>query len=194
MANRITLPGILGAAAEKLGVSGFAKEVGTTPRTLYNWATNRSPTPGIPALRIAEICSRLCLKPMLYRMPGGGKRDCIASTPQGWIASPFTGQGVRRYSSVVDDPAPATAFLLAEALEFGWPWMGSARHRMIPVWVDQGTAYGLHALLSRAKEVSIMRGQDGVDDLLTYVANRLEEGMRSPGTLEGQVVASLFGI
>ena len=106
MANRIKLPGILGAAAEQIGVSALAKAVGTTPRTLYNWATNHSPTPAIPALRIVELCRHLGLEAMSYRAPNG-TGDLIISTPQGWICEPRAGQGAQRYPGVVDDPVPA---------------------------------------------------------------------------------------
>lgn len=194
MANRIKLPGILGAAAEKLGVSVLAKKAGTNPRTLYNWATNRSPTPAIAAMRIAELCYQLKLKPMLFLQPDGGERDCIASTPQGWIYNPLEGYSPNRYHSVVEDPTPAPSSVMEEAPKFGWPWMGSGRSCLIPVWVDLETAFGLHTLLDRAKEVGTMGETDGVDDLMSYVADRLEEGERRPGSWEGQVVASLFGL
>jgi predicted nucleotidyltransferase len=117
VANHIKLPGILGAAAEHLGVSALAKEAGTNARTLYNWATNRSATPAIPALRLAAACQRLGLNPLRYRMPGGGVQDCIVSTPQGWIVASSAGHGAHRYPCLVDDPAPAPADLLAAAHE-----------------------------------------------------------------------------
>jgi predicted nucleotidyltransferase len=116
MANRIKLPGILGSAAEQVGVSALAKAVGTTPRTLYNWATNHSPTPAIPALRIAELCRQLGLEALRYRSPESGGADLadipsdfILSTPQGWIHEPGTGHGPSRYLGVVEDPVPAPA-------------------------------------------------------------------------------------
>ena len=194
MANRITLPGILGAAAEQLGVSALAKEAGTNPRTLYNWATNRSAIPAIPALRLAEVCQRLRLKPLLYQMPGGGEKDHLASTAQGWLYMPLSGHGAHRYHSPVDDPTPASPDLLAEAPEFGWPWLGAGRNRMIPVWVDLESAYALHGLLAAAKAAKTLDDNAGADDLMSYVADRLEEGLRRPGSWEGQMVTSLFGI
>lgn len=195
MANHIKLPGILGAIAEQLGVSTLAKHVGTTPRTLYNWATNHSPTPAIPAMAITDLCHQLNLKPMLFLQPGAGERDCIASTPQGWLYTPMGDHIPIRYHSVVDDPTPAPHSLVQEAMESGrWPWIGSGRKRMIPVWVDLNTATGLLALLTRAKEAKTMEESDGVDHLLAYVADRLEEGERRPGAWEGQVVSSLFGV
>jgi len=119
MANRIKLPGILGAAAEILGVSALAKEVGTSPRTLYNWATNRSPTPAIPALRIAALCRRLGLNPQLYRVPGGADGECLSSAPQGWIQGPSAGPGAHRYPGVVDDPTPAPRAWMEQASMVG---------------------------------------------------------------------------
>jgi len=193
MANRIKLPGILGAAAEQLGVSVLAKEAGTNTRTLYNWATNRSATPAIPALRLAEVCQRLRLKPLLYQMPGGGEKDCIASTPQGWLYMPLSGNGAHRYQSPVDDPQPAHPDLVQEAPEFGWPWLGSGRGRVVPVCLDLDTAFALKTLLDEAQATKTLPENAGVDDLMAYVAERLEEGLRRPGSWEGQMVASLFG-
>ena len=194
MANRITLPGILGAAAEQLGVSALAKEAGTNTRTLYNWATNRSATPAIAALRLAEVCQRLRLKPLLYQMPGGGEKDHIASTAQGWLYMPLAGHGAHQYHSVVEDPQPAAQELLQEAPEFGWPWLGSGRGRVVPVRLDLDTAFALKTLLGEAQAIKTLPEDAGVDDLLGYVAERLEEGMRRPGSWEAQVVGSLFGL
>lgn len=195
MANHIKLPGILGAIAEKLGVSALAKYVGTTPRTLYNWATNHSPTPAIPAMAIAELCHQLNLKPMLFLQPGASERDCIASTPQGWIYTPMADHIPIRYHSVVEDPTPAPLSLVQETMECGgWPWIGSGRTRMIPVWVDLNTVAGLRALLARSQKRETLQETHGVDDLLSYVADRLEEGERRPNAWEGQVVSSLFGV
>ena len=194
MANRITLPGILGAAAEQLGVSALAKEARTNTRTLYNWATNRSATPAIAALRLAQVCQRLRLKPILYQMPGGSEKDSIASTPYGWLYAPLSGNGAYRYHSPVDDPQPASPELLQQAPEFAWPWLGSGRGRVVPVQLDLDTALALKTLLGEAQAVKSLPDDAGVDDLLSYVAERLEEGLVRPGSWESQMVSSLFGV
>ena len=56
MARPATLPGIWGALAAPLGVSGLAETLGTNPRTLNNWARNVSPVPAIEAGLLADLC------------------------------------------------------------------------------------------------------------------------------------------
>lgn len=86
---------------------------------------------------------------MPYQQPGGGERDCIASTPHGWFYAPWAGNGLHRYHSLVEDPQPA----VQEASEFGWPWRGSRRGRVVPVQMDLDITSDLKALLGEARAI-----------------------------------------
>ncbi len=93
MGRPSTLPGILGALAAILGVSGIAEALGSNPRTVNNWANNVSAMPAIEAGLLADLCREHQVTPMLYthpEIPNG----YVASIPDGWV---MWGHGLDHY-------------------------------------------------------------------------------------------------
>lgn len=52
----------------------------------------------------------------------------------------------------------------------------------------------LTQLLEAAKETGTMEPDDRVEDLILYAAECLSEGWDRPGSWEGEVVRSMFGL
>ena len=80
-------------------------------------------------------------------------------------------------------------------------WPRRRRSSAGPGWVRGGTGrcrsawtFALKTLLGEAQAAKTLPEDADVDDLLAYVAERLEEGLRRPGSWEAQVVGSLFGL
>lgn len=124
MSYHTKLPGIWGALAGVLGVSGLATALDSNPRTLHNWATNKSAVPAIAADRAAGLCEAIKITPLLYTHPYLTD-GYVASTPSGWLTfARSTGSWPQRRRYM----APAVALNLADdgdllsARAYGWPW------------------------------------------------------------------------
>ena len=126
MSRPTTLPGLLGALAGVLGVAETATALNSNPRTLHNWATNKSAMPAIEAGLLADLCNTHSLKPLLYTHPGLAN-GYVASTPEGWVmwtwGLPPYGYGRRRrYMGHTEGLVPAGSEVLCMARTHGWPW------------------------------------------------------------------------
>lgn len=99
-----TLPGIWGTLAEAISVSGLAKALGTNPRTLYNWANNKSPMPAIESGKLAEICRELKVQNQLFACIDPVK--FVESTPEGWVEWKYDYGERKRYTGFINNLLP----------------------------------------------------------------------------------------
>lgn len=124
MSRPTTLPGLLGALAGLLGVSGLSNALGTNPRTLHNWATNKSAMPAVEAGLLADLAKVHGVMPMLYTHPGL-PTGYLASTHEGWLmfGARLGGWAQRsRYRGHTEGLVPVDAAVLLCARGHGWPW------------------------------------------------------------------------
>lgn len=126
MARPTTLPGIWGALAAPLGVSGLAEALDTNTRTLNNWANNMTAMPAVASGLLSDLCKEHGIAPMLYTHPNLAN-GYVASTPEGWVmwvwGLPPYGYGKRhRYAGHLVGLVPANREVLIMARTHGWPW------------------------------------------------------------------------
>lgn len=126
MARPPKLPGIWGALAAPLGVSGLAEALHTNPRTLNNWANNKTPMPAIEAGLLADLCKEHGVEPKLFTHPNIAN-GYVANTPEGWVmwtwGMPPNGYAKRnRYMGHMEGLVPANKEVLVMARLHGWPW------------------------------------------------------------------------
>jgi hypothetical protein len=116
----------MGALAGLLGVSGLSDVLGTNPRTLHNWATNKSAMPAVEAGLLADLAKAHNVAPLLYTHPNL-TNGYVASTPDGWVMwtwglGPYGYPKRRRYMGRTEGLVPAGSEVLCMARTHGWPW------------------------------------------------------------------------
>ena len=122
----------MGALAGLLSVSGLAEALGANPRTMHNWATNKSAMPAVAAGLLADLAKTHRVAPMLYTHPNLAN-GYVASTPDGWVMwtwgtwgtwgiGPYGYPNRRRYMGHTKGLIPAGSEVLCLARTHGWHW------------------------------------------------------------------------
>jgi hypothetical protein len=120
MGRPTKLPGIWGALAETLTVSGLAEALDSNPRSINNWAHNVAAIPAVTSGRLLDLCLDLDVPPIVYR---NADRVLVGCTHEGWVTWGEGGYARRtRYLGSVEDlvgPSPETT---RQARKTGWRW------------------------------------------------------------------------